>query len=324
MTPRLDRIEAESGAVDPSAIDWIAVDWGTSALRVWAMQGARVLAEARSDQGMGRLTPEQFEPALLDLIGDWLRPGRTCPVLAAGMVGARQGWVEAPYLSVPCPPVAAGDAAGGAPGWAAGDTAGAAITVPTRDPRIAMRIIPGLSQADPADVMRGEEVQIAGVLARWPGFSGTVCLPGTHTKWATIAKGQVTQFRTLMTGEMFELLAARSVLRLSLAPGGTDMGAFRDGLRLAQGADVALQLFSLRAESLLGSPDPVALRARLSGLLIGQELAATRPLWQGRDIVIVASAGLEPLYLAALESLGATARRLSATEATLAGLCLAR
>ena len=288
--------------------DWIAVDWGTSALRVWAMQGDRVLAEAASDQGMGRLATDQFEPALLHLIGDWLEPGRICPVLAAGMVGARQGWAEAPYRPVPCPPV----------------EAGAAISVPTRDPRIAVRILPGLSQSAPAEVMRGEEAQIAGVLARWPGFSGTVCLPGTHTKWAAIAGGRVTQFRTLMTGEMFDLLASRSVLRHSLAPGGADMAAFRDGLRLSQGLDMPLNLFSLRAESLLGSPDPVALRARLSGLLIGQELAATRPLWQGREIVIVASAGLETLYLAGLESFGATVRTLSATEATLAGLCLAR
>ena len=293
--------------------DWIAVDWGTSALRVWAMQGDRVLAEAASDQGMGRLAREQFEPALLQLIGDWLEPGRCCPVLAAGMVGARQGWVEAPYRPVPCPPV----------------QASSAIAVPTSDPRIAVRILPGLSQADPADVMRGEEAQIAGVLARWPEFSGTVCLPGTHTKWASVAGGRVTQFRTLMTGEMFELLATRSVLRHSLAPdaqtpGGADIAAFRDGLRLSQGLDMAMNLFSLRAESLLGNPDPVALRARLSGLLIGQELAATRPLWQGRDIVIVASAGLETLYLAGLESFGATVRTLSATEATLAGLCLAR
>ena len=278
--------------------DWIAVDWGTSALRVWAMRDDRILTEASSDQGMGRLMPDQFEPALLHLIGDWLEPGRVCPVLAAGMVGARQGWIEAPYRPVPCTPV----------------EPGAAIAVPTLDPRIDLRILPGLSQASPADVMRGEEAQIAGVLARWPDFAGTVCLPGTHTKWAAVMGGRVTQFRTLMTGEMFELMATRSVLRHSLASGGADMAAFRDGLRLSQGPGMALNLFSLRAESLLGTPDPVALRARLSGLLIGQELAATRPLWQGREIVITASTGLETLYLAALESFGATVRTLSATH----------
>ena len=90
--------------------DWIAVDWGTSALRVWAMWDDRILTEASSDQGMGRLTPDQFEPALLHLIGDWLEPGRVCPVLAAGMVGARQGWIEAPYRPVPCTPVEPGAA----------------------------------------------------------------------------------------------------------------------------------------------------------------------------------------------------------------------
>ena len=45
------------------AADWIAADWGTSNLRVWAIgaDGA-VLAEAGSDDGMGRLAPEAFEP----------------------------------------------------------------------------------------------------------------------------------------------------------------------------------------------------------------------------------------------------------------------
>lgn len=297
-------------SVRPESVrpDWIAVDWGTSALRVWAMAGDQVLAETASDQGMGRLTPDAYEPALLGLIGPWLDADRVCPVIAAGMVGARQGWVEAPYRPVPCPPVAVGDL----------------TPVPTQDRRIAVHILPGLSQRAPADVMRGEEAQIAGVLAHFPGFSGTVCLPGTHTKWASLRDGRVESFRTLMTGEMFDLLSTRSVLRHSLADGGTDMAAFAEGLRLAEGPDMPLHLFSLRAESLLGQTDPVALRARLSGLLIGQELTATRPLWHGHEIVVVASTGLEALYLAALERSGARARTLSATKATLAGLALAR
>ena len=46
--------------------EWIAVDWGTSNLRVWAMGPDGVLAEASSDAGMGTLSREGFEPALLD------------------------------------------------------------------------------------------------------------------------------------------------------------------------------------------------------------------------------------------------------------------
>lgn len=287
--------------------EWIAVDWGTSALRCWAMRGEAALARASSDQGMGRLSPDAYEPTLLELIEPWLAADRVCPVLAAGMVGARQGWVEAPYRSVPCAPV----------------EVGSAIAVPTKDPRIDVRILPGLSQTEPADVMRGEEAQIAGVLSRFSGFDGVVCLPGTHTKWVSVKDGQVEHFHTMMTGEMFDLLATRSVLRHSLAGEGADLAAFAEGLRLAQGQDMPLHLFALRAESLLKKTDPVALRSRLSGLLIGQELAATRPFCRGRDIVVVASTGLESLYLAALERSGAQIHTLPASEATLAGLCLA-
>ena len=150
--------------------DWIAIDWGTTNLRAWAMGAGGVLAEASSDEGMGRLTRDGFEPALLRLIGPWLS-GPAMPVLACGMVGSRQGWVEAPYRAVPCPPLARG----------------ALVAVPTEDPRIAVQIAPGLKQAKPADVMRGEETQIAGALMLYPGFDGAICLPGTHSKWTQIS-----------------------------------------------------------------------------------------------------------------------------------------
>ena len=88
--------------------DWIAVDWGTSNVRAWAMAAdGAVLAEAGSDRGMGTLARDAFEGALLDLIGPWIAGGPV-PVVACGMVGARQGWVEAPYAAVPCPPLPPG------------------------------------------------------------------------------------------------------------------------------------------------------------------------------------------------------------------------
>lgn len=84
---------------------WIAADWGTSALRVWAMDADGIpLAQASSNKGMAALTRERYEPALLALISDWLPAGRTTSVIACGMVGARQGWVEAPYTATPLRP----------------------------------------------------------------------------------------------------------------------------------------------------------------------------------------------------------------------------
>ena len=124
------------------------------------------------------------------------------PVIACGMVGARQGWIEAPYSQVPCAPV------------------GLSMIKPVvEDTRLDVSILPGLSQTDPADVMRGEETQIAGYLAENPGFDGVLCLPGTHTKWAHISAGEVVSFRTFMTGELFALVSSQSVLRHSVGAG---------------------------------------------------------------------------------------------------------
>jgi 2-dehydro-3-deoxygalactonokinase len=96
---------------------WIAVDWGTTHLRAYAMGPAGVCAEASSTDGMGTLTRDGYEPALLRLVEPWLPPGRAMPVIACGMVGSRQGWHEAPYRSVPCAPLDAGQLIGLPSGW---------------------------------------------------------------------------------------------------------------------------------------------------------------------------------------------------------------
>lgn len=290
---------------------WIGADWGTTNLRVWAMSAAgEVLAEHGSAQGMGSLAPggAAFEPALMALIDDMLPPGGPTPVVICGMAGARQGWAEAAYAAVPCPPGAA-----------------APMQPAPRDPRIAVRILGGLSQTTPPDVMRGEETQIAGLLATEPAFSGTVCLPGTHTKWAQIARGQVTRFQTCMTGEVFALLARHSILRHSLGDGWDD-DAYLAAVALAatEPGAVATQLFAIRAAGLLAAPSPATATAQLSGLLIGLELAATRAYWSGGPVVLIGTPALADRYAAALVRLGTATRRCDAGEMTRRGLAAAR
>ncbi len=288
--------------------DWIAIDWGTSNLRGWAMGQGGILAEASSDQGMGKLSRDGFEPALLDMIGDWLPDAGAAPitVLACGMVGARTGWMEAPYRAVPCTPLDGGQV----------------IKVPARDPRISVYIAPGLMQAKPADVMRGEETQIAGALALNPNFDGAICLPGTHSKWAQISAGEVVSFQTFMTGEMFALLSQQSVLRLGMAGDGWDDAAFDAGVAdgMARPDRLTANLFRLRAEGLLAGLGADAARARLSGMLIGAELAAAKPYWLGMNVALIGSASLSKSYARALQSQGLGAQILSVTDCTLAGL----
>lgn len=288
--------------------DWIAIDWGTSNLRVWAMSAADTpLAEAQSDRGMGKLRPEEFEPALLALIQPWLHKPTTA--IACGMVGARQGWTEAPYARTPCTP-----------------SPTTFTRAPTTTPGLTVHIIPGVSQDSPADVMRGEETQIAGFLHENPGWDGILCMPGTHTKWVHISAGEIVSFQTVMTGELFATISTQTVLRHSIAEEGFDNDAFTTAMTdtISRPERLAASLFSIRAESLLHGQTPAQARARLSGLLIGAELAATRPYWLGQDISIIGNGTAARLYQQALASQGAQARLTDTTTITLAGLIAAR
>lgn len=291
-------------------VEWIAVDWGTTNLRAFAMGRDGIVAQAASDDGMGRLDRDGFEPALLRLIGPWLTDGRVMDVVACGMVGSRQGWHEAPYRAVPCTPL---------------DPA-ALVTAPTRDGRIRVRLVPGLKQAQPADVMRGEETQIAGTLALMPGFDGVICLPGTHSKWVHVSAGDVVSFQTYLTGEMFALLSEASVLRHGMQGGGWDEAAFDTGVSdaLSRPERIGARLFGIRAEGLIAGLSAAAARARLSGLLIGTELAAARPYWLGQAVVIVGSEAISASYARALMGLGVAPRLVKGGDAVLAGLAATR
>lgn len=284
--------------------DWIAVDWGTTHLRAWAMVGDTVRAEAHSEDGMGTLERDGFEPALLRLIEPWLGAG-TMPVVACGMVGARQGWFEAPYTAVPAKPCDLRP-----------------VTAPTNDARLKVQIIPGLKQAEPADVMRGEETQIAGFLARHKDFDGVLCLPGTHAKWVRISAEEVVSFQTCMTGEMFQLLSEKSVLRHSIAPDDMDTEAFASAVEdiISRPERLAQRLFGLRAENVLNGLHPIVARSRLSGYLIGAELAATKPYWLGQDVAMAGAPTLVSAYAEALKTQGVEARTFDAAPLTRAGL----
>jgi len=291
-----------------SAVDWIAVDWGSSNLRAWGMAtDGRVVAEGGSGAGAITLAPAAFEPALLAVVEPWLGDGRT-DVMVCGMAGARGAWVEAAYAAVPCPPVPF-----------------AFARPEVADARLAVRILPGLKQDKPADVMRGEETQIAGLLAAEPGFDGIACLPGTHTKWVHVSAGEVVSFGSFMTGEIFALLANQSVLRRTVGAEGWSeedfLQAASDGLSRPE--RVAGRLFGLRAEGLLRGLAPERARARLSGMLIGAELAGARAYWLGREVVLIGAPALAAAYRDALALAGLAARVVDATAMTRGGLVAA-
>ncbi|CCD87500.1 2-keto-3-deoxygalactonate kinase [Bradyrhizobium sp. ORS 285] len=288
---------------------FVAVDWGTSSFRAWLMaaDGAQ-LAETRGSEGMLHCASAGFAPVLHDHIEKLGAAAADLPVLICGMAGARQGWVEAPYLHTPTRLDALHDGA---------------IRVDTDGD---VRILPGLAQAraDRPDVMRGEETQLLGVTAS--DFSGIVCIPGTHSKWIRIEAGAVVDFATYMTGELFAVLSQHSILMHAVAPDGADAAdgaAFRAGLATAQAAPTALSstLFRLRAAQLLGFEQRSDGAARLSGLLIGSEIADARAQFGAdRPLRLIGAGRLGHLYRDALIASGFTVNECDAEQASRRGL----
>jgi len=298
--------------------DWIAVDWGTSNLRAWGIAaGGDVVFSRASDQGMARLSRDAYAGVLSDLLADHIEPaGPQVDVLICGMAGARQGWLEAPYLDAPAN---------------LRELAARAVRPDTPGSRLSAHILPGVCQrhGGAEDVMRGEETQLLGLGALMPGFSGTVCIPGTHCKWVQLSGQRVERFTTAMTGELFEVLRTHSVLRHSL--GGELDGPDRTwGVEagLAAGLEapekLSVTLFKVRAGSLLSGRKPDWCAGFLSGLLIGCEIGGQRDWIGTTEIPIVGGIALAEVYAKGLAMIGAKSRIVDATEATLAGLRAAR
>lgn len=289
-----------------------AVDWGTTRMRVWLIDGqGKVLAERRGDDGLITAQQKGFSTILEGHLAAMGAPA-ALPVIICGMAGSRQGWLEAPYVTVPAPLSAILAGAASVPGQ-------------SRD----IRIVPGLAQrlADAPDVMRGEETQLAGAGLQAKGRQ-LVCMPGTHSKWVLVEDGTVTGFGTWPTGELFSVLAAHSILRHSLGehpkPVTSDNPFFRRWCEtaLGEGGDVTSRLFSIRAAGLLQDLKADDAAACLSGLLIGGEIAsASRRHGAGTEpVVLIASGALAALYQAALGFAGLKVRTVDADEAVRAGL----
>lgn len=285
----------------------VAVDWGTSSFRLWLMSlDGTVLTEHRSHEGMTEVAERGFGTVLESHLSALSAPAQL-PVVICGMAGSRQGWVEAGYIDTPAAVTSIGQTA-------------------TLVPDMARQIIilPGLavrSENEP-DVMRGEETQLLGAHLEMPG-GDRYCMPGTHSKWVSMDGAIVTGFETFMTGELFAVIRAKTILVHSTGDGSVAANdpAFLTGVRdgWTRPEKTTHQLFSIRAGQLLFNHGADENRARLSGLLIGAEFAGAG-IRGDEHIGLVASGALQRLYHAALSECGVKVRDIDADVAVRRGL----
>jgi 2-dehydro-3-deoxygalactonokinase len=285
----------------PWTESFIAADWGTTNRRAYLIdaQGS-CIDEFEDDKGILSVEQGGFGDAVSQIrqrLGEH-------PLLLAGMVGSNRGWIEAPYVRCPA----------GLPDLAA------ALVWPEEE-RTA--IVPGVSfvDADEADVMRGEEVQLLGAhAAGMVPADALVCHPGTHNKWARLTGGRIERFATVMTGELFNLLRDRSILADLLSGTAEPSDAFASGVRRGlEDECLTAELFKIRARVLLGQADAKDAPSYGSGLLIGADVRAGLRQAGESEVIVMGRPELTRLYSEALRIAGKKSREVDGEKAFLAG-----
>jgi 2-dehydro-3-deoxygalactonokinase len=276
----------------------IGIDWGTSSFRAYRLVRGQVTDRLERPTGILHVSNGGFADVLRQAIGPWLAQGER-HVLMSGMVGSRQGWLEAPYC--PCP----------------ADTQALAQSLqPVAFAGASVLIVPGLSAADATgtpEVMRGEETQIIGA-----DTEGLVCLPGSHAKWARVRDGSITGFETYLSGELFAALRSSTILGRMMPDAPHNDTAFDAGLdRAAAPGHLLHHLFGVRSLGLLGHLADGDSAAYLSGLLIGTEVRAAMP--RPAAVTLLGAPTLCARYARAIDRAGGSAH-IGPSDCAAAGL----
>lgn len=306
----------------------LSCDWGTSTFRLRLVRRSplTVLEEVRSDEGAQRLAagePAEREAAYRLVLARGREelnrrtglPLGEVPTVISGMAGATIGWRELPYTPVPV-------------------TLSAEALRSTEVESNPMTVLVS-GVCTRRDVMRGEETEILGLMAL-PEYAelrerSLLILPGTHSKHVRVERGQICDFVTHLTGELWALLTGHSTLghaataeiwRQELRSETRE--PFGEGVVAAQTAPLTAELFQVRAHQVLLRWEEAANAAYLRGLLLGVELGRLGQEGAADEPVLLAAGPLHaPWYVAALEVLGSGPRVTVVPEAEM-GLAAVR
>lgn len=271
----------------------ILIDWGTTNLRAFLVDAeGKILEQRDSDKGIKSVQAGGFLEVFQEITHGWSDVSCT---LMAGMVGSANGWEEAPYTPLP-----------------------ASITeieqsIHPLSVLDDVYIVGGLSYLDPSgsyDVIRGEEVQILGLLDKTRPLKGEnrekkiVCLPGTHSKWLEIDGEHITAFNTVMSGDFFSAVCKQTIMSLMLKVKQVHSPeTFLRGVSTAgTPGGVMSRMFKVRTASLFGQIEPEHIESMISGIIIGSEIDEAQKLYHsGETVHVIGSASLNQKYGDALE-----------------------
>lgn len=286
-------------------------NWGTTHLRAFVLDAdGRKIGELRGGPGIATLERGAVPATLEAVLGDWLVQYPEVDVLLCGMVGSALGWFSVPYVSCPA---TQNDVAQGME-WrnALGRRVG---------------IVPGLTCNNgigQTDVLRGEEVEVFGLIAQTGLRDGLVALPGTHNKWVRVENGRVIEFTSIPGGEVFDALKSRTVWARD-DDGQFHVEAFVEGVDLiAKSGPAAIlpAMFATRARQVRGELDGAVSGSFLSGIIVGADILTAQTIY-GSDmqqgITLVGSPAMNAVFGRACDRLGVAWTGVDSMEATAAG-----
>lgn len=277
----------------------IIVDWGTSNFRAQLLSENFLLLDSiSSNKGMLSLKKNEFYNFLKETLKSWFKD--ECIVLMSGMVGSINGWLETSYVHC--------DAS-------LKQISQELVRIPAIKEEI--YIVPGVKSLknNKIDLMRGEEVQVFGALKLLNKKDAMLILPGTHSKWVEIKNEKIIDFKTNMTGEVFNLLSTKSILAKSISSTEINKDIFNKGLELSfTNTGLLNQIFQARAQaSIVGEQN---VHSFLSGIVIGNEIKEMNNVYECEEVIIVGSSSLNDLYTLALDFYKIKIQSVDATLAT--------
>jgi 2-dehydro-3-deoxygalactonokinase len=284
---------------------FLSVDWGTTNLRIrWVqLPDFTVLTSRFSDLGVKNVFARWQNSGQDDRVSFFLQFLHSeiqamevtlpdaCQVIISGMASSSIGMRELPYASLPF------------------FTNGHALSVEKWQQKgfpYEISLISGVKSQE--DVMRGEETQLVGLYQLLhPAGNSLFILPGTHSKHIFLENDKVVSFNTYMTGEIFDILSAHSILNGSVEKSDFDalaLSAFQKGVLMSvEKSSVLNALFMVRTNALFEKFSKNENYYFLSGLLIGAECNYLTD--KKLDQIYICSSGmLFSLYIEAAKTLG--------------------
>jgi len=273
---------------------FISCDWGTSNFRLRLVEtlSLNVIKEVKAREGIKKLNQNLGQKDRLTFFADYLgskinelpENHRKHSVIISGMASSSIGMMDLQYATMPI------------------KITGEGLFSKEFKTNSGLDVILISGIRSESSIMRGEEIQAVGLadLVK-EAESGYLILPGTHSKHIQFGNGVFRDFKTFMTGELFQLLAEQSILSASITKDSINdktESSFLTGVQLGLKGKLSENLFSVRVNSISNKLTNEENYFYLSGLIIGDELSYLMGTLE--NVILAASEPVFSLYKLAL------------------------